>query len=156
MLIELSSVVPPPDSVDVQPWTLCGGADEVAPAVGVVHQELRVHEVLRERRERRVREREAVAAPGASAAVGGGGKGEGEDEGEPLPVMWPLHTTYASSDPAADSLYMQEIFAAVPIAQQIPDANGTCAQQSWVELPGSGGATGMGGMGYDYQIRFGK
>ena len=41
----------------------------------------------------------------------GGDEGE-RREGEPLPVMWPLHTTYASSDPSADSLYMQEIFAA--------------------------------------------
>lgn len=152
MLIELSSAVPPSDSVDVQPWALCSAADEGA-AVGAVHEEVRVHEVLRKRREHR--ERGAAVALGASAAVGGG-KGEAEGEGEPLPVMWPLHTTYASSDPAADALYMQEIFAAVPITQQIPDANGTCAQQSWVELPGSGGASGMGGMGYDYQIRFGK
>ena len=75
MLVELSSAVPPPDSVDVQPWSLCDDLDEgaAAPAaVGVMRGEHRVHDALRARRGRRER----------SMA--------GNDDNT-LPVMWPLH-----------------------------------------------------------------
>ena len=127
MLIELSSAVPPPASVEVQPWSLCDGGDGGDGGVGA--GERRVHDALRARRERE------------------GGKKD------TLPTLWPLHTTYASSDPQGDARFLQDIFRAVPIAEQIPDANGTCALQVWAELPGTGGVDGTG-LGYDYQIRF--